>query len=124
MLSGRLVFLMFRLSGLAPTKHQETIMTQSTKLENLSGYQDTRDLLVTRYNRGHGRSIFVIALPLHLIPSHLPKPDPEEPFPGNRTVDLPHARKFAHYWMSREDWACPPILLDTNAKLKFEVLYE
>lgn len=94
------------------------------KLANLSGYQDTRDLLVTRYNRGQGRSIFVIALPLHLIPSHLPKPDPEQPFPGNRTVDLSHARKFAQYWMSREDWACPPILLDTNASLKFEILYE
>lgn len=99
-------------------------MTQPTKLDSLSGYQDTRDLLVTRYNRGHGRSIFVIALPLHLIPSHLPKPDPEQPFPGNRTVDLPHARKFAQYWMTRKDWACPPILLDTNASLKFDILYE
>lgn len=99
-------------------------MNQATQLEGLSGYQDTRDLLVTRYNRGHGRSIFVIALPLHLIPSHLPKPDPEEPFEGNRTVDLPHARKFAQYWMSRGDWACPPILLDTNASLKFDVRFE
>lgn len=99
-------------------------MADIKKLENLSGYQDTRDLLVTRYNRGHGRSIFVIALPLHLIPSHLPKPNPDEPFPGNRTVDLAHARKFAQYWMTREDWACPPVLLDTNASLKFEILYE
>lgn len=99
-------------------------MTEPIQLSNLSGYQDTRDLLVTRYNRGPGRSIFVIALPLHLIPSHLPKPDPQQPFEGNRTVDLAHARKFAQYWMERDDWACPPILLDTNAKLNFDVRFE
>lgn len=99
-------------------------MTEATVLENLSGYHDTRDLLVTRYHRGKGRSIFAIALPLHLIPSHLPKPDPDKPFEGNRTVDLLHAKKFAKYWMEREDWTCPPILLDTNANLTFKVLYE
>lgn len=99
-------------------------MNQIQTFESLSGYRDTRDLLVTRYNRGNGRSIFVIALPLHLIPSHLPKPDPEKPFPGNRTVDLPHAKKFGKYWMERDDWACPPVLLDTNAALHFEVKFE
>lgn len=98
-------------------------MTEIKKLDNLSGYQDTRDLLATRYNRGP-RSIFVIALPLHLIPSHLPKPDPDEPFEGNRTVDWNHAKRFAKYWREREDWACPPILLDTTASLKFEIQYE
>ena len=99
-------------------------MAEVKTLENLSGYQETRDLLATRYNRGSGRSIFVIALPLHLIPSHLPKPDPEEPFEGNRTVDLNHARRFTKYWRERVDWTCPPVLLDTNADLKFEIMYE
>jgi DGQHR domain-containing protein len=99
-------------------------MAEPIILKDLSGYHDTRDLLVTRYHRGPGRSIFAIALPLHLIPSHLPKPDPDEPFEGNRRVDLLHARKFAKYWMERDDWACPPILLDTNATMKFDVKFE
>lgn len=94
-------------------------MAEIRTLEGLSGYSDTRDVLATRYNAGKTRSKFVIALPLHLIPSHLPKPNPDEPFEGNRRVDLSHARKFARYWMENEEWTAPPILLDTNAKLSF-----
>lgn len=97
-------------------------MNDIRTLDGLSGYDDTRKLLVTRFNRGT-RSIYIIALPLHLIPSHLPKPNPEQPFEGNRKVDLKHARKFAEYWMEREDWTCPPILLDTNASLTFTPEY-
>ncbi len=99
-------------------------MNQTQNLAHLSGYQATRQLIATRYHRGKGRSIYAIALPLHLIPSHLPKPDPEKPFEGNRTVEMSHARAFAKYWRDRDDWACPPILLDTNARLDFEPLYE
>lgn len=99
-------------------------MTQPVDLTNLTGYSDTRDLLVTRYNRGMTRSIFVVALPLHLIPSHLPKPDPDSPFEGNRRVDALHARRFAKYWRENEHWMTPPILLDTNAELKFKALYD
>jgi hypothetical protein len=99
-------------------------MSQPTSLENLSGYSDTRDLLATRYNRGATRSILNIALPLHLIPSHLPKPDPDQPFEGNRRVDALHARQFAKYWRENENWTTPPILLDTNADLKFRGMYE
>jgi hypothetical protein len=95
-------------------------MSEIENLETLSGYSNTRDLLATRYNATKSRSKFVIALPLHLIPSHLPKPNPEEPFEGNRRVDLSHARKFARYWRENEDWTTPPILLDTNAGMKFE----
>lgn len=94
-------------------------MTEPRTLSGLSGYSDTRDVLATRYSAGV-RSKYVIALPLHLIPSHLPKPNPEEPFEGNRRVDPLHARKFAKYWQENEDWTAPPILLDTNAALTFK----
>ena len=51
----------------------------------LSGYDDRKELLAQRYNRA-GKSLFVIALPLHLIPTHMPIPDPSKPFEGNRTA--------------------------------------
>lgn len=98
-------------------------MTEAVQLDNLSGYSDTRDLLATRYKSGSGSTVYVIALPIHLIPSHLPKPDPDEPFEGNRKVDLAHARKFARYWRENKAWTTPPILLDTNAELGFDTKF-
>lgn len=97
-------------------------MTNPTVLDSLSGYSDTRDLLATRYKTAVS-TVYVIAIPLHLIPSHLPKPDANEPFEGNRRVDPAHARKFARYWRDNERWTTPPILLDTNAELAFEVKF-
>ena len=86
---------------------------------HLSGYDDRKELLAQRYNRA-GKSLFVIALPLHLIPSHLPIPDPAEPFEGNRKVNLPHATGFGDYWRANIKWATPPLLLDTVYPLSQE----
>lgn len=93
-------------------------------LPHLSGYSDTRQVLATRFVRSTGREVFVLALPLSLVPSALPKPDPDEPFEGNRTVSPPHARKFADYWMENEKWTCPPIMLDTTRRLTFHSKFE
>lgn len=82
----------------------------------LSGYDDRKELLATRYTRA-GKSLFVVALPLHLVPSHLPVPDPDRPFEGNRRVSSLHAAKFGEYWRENERWACPPLLLDTTYPL-------
>lgn len=82
----------------------------------LSGYEDSKQLMAQRYNRG-GKSLFVIALPLHLIATHMPIPDPEQPFEGNRRVDLKHATDFARYWRANSRWATPPLLLDTTYPL-------
>lgn len=78
----------------------------------LSGYDDRKELLAQRYNRS-GKSLFILALPLHLIPSHLPIPDPAKPFEGNRTVNVKHATEFGEYWSRNVKWATPPLLLDT-----------
>jgi hypothetical protein len=96
-------------------------MTESLQL---SGYEDRKELLATRYTRA-GKSLFVVALPLHLIPTHLPIPNPEEPFEGNRRVNKTHAVKFGEYWREGEKWACPPLLLDTTFPLSadFEPKY-
>ena len=82
----------------------------------LSGYDDRKDLLAQRYNRA-GKSLFVIALPLHLIATHLPIPDPAKPFEGNRTVNVKHATEFGQYWRDHTKWATPPLLLDTTFPL-------
>lgn len=78
----------------------------------LSGYEDRKELLAQRYTKA-GKSLFVVALPLHLVPTHLPIPDPEQPFEGNRRVNTTHAAKFGEYWRENEKWATPPLLLDT-----------
>ena len=82
----------------------------------LSGYEDRKELLAQRYNRA-GKSLFVIALPLHLIPTHMPIPDPAKPFEGNRTVNVKHASEFGEYWRANVKWATPPLLLDTTYPL-------
>lgn len=82
------------------------------KLE-LSGYEQHKEVMAQRYRKGNHRWVYIISLPLHLIPTHLPIPDPETPFPGNRRVNKRHADKFGEYWRSTEKWATPPLLLDT-----------
>lgn len=91
---------------------------------SLSGYDDRKELMAQRYNRS-GKSLFVVALPLHLITSHLPIPDPNEPFEGNRRVNETHAAKFGEYWRENLRWATPPLLLDTMFPLyrEFEPKY-
>lgn len=81
-------------------------------LSGLSGYGDKKELLAQRYTLA-GKSVFVVALPLNLVPTHLPIPDPEQPFPGNRRVSVSHAVKFGEYWRSNTKCATPPLLLDT-----------
>ena len=79
---------------------------------DLSGYDDRKSLLAQRYDRA-GKSLFIIALPIHLIPTNLPIPDPDQPFEGNRTVSATRAAAFADYWRQNTRWATPPLLLDT-----------
>lgn len=86
---------------------------------SLSGYEDRRELLAQRYQRA-GKSLFVIAMPLHLIQTHLPEPDPDEPFEGNRTVNVARATAFGLYWRENVKWATPPLLLDTLYPLSEE----
>ncbi|MGM1028979.1 MAG: DNA sulfur modification protein DndB [Actinomycetota bacterium] len=78
----------------------------------LSGYESSKQLVAQRYHRD-GKSVFVIALPIHLVPTHLPMPNPDEPFEGNRTVNVSHAVKFGEYWRDNRLWAAPPLLMDT-----------
>ena len=69
-----------------------------------------------RFERG-GFRVFVVAVPLRVVPDLLPVPDPLHKFPGNRRVDAAHAEGFASYWSENERWATPPLLLDTAIRL-------
>jgi len=79
----------------------------------LSGYEASKKLMAQRYNLG-GKSVFTVSLPLHLVGAHLPIPNPEEPFDGNRRVNVTHARKFGEYWRNSERCVTPPLLFDTT----------
>lgn len=83
----------------------------------LSGYKPYTEVLAQRSTRGRYRKTYVLSLPLYLISTYLPVPDPEVPFPGNRRVNRRHADKFADYWMENEDWVTPPLLIDTTMPL-------
>ena len=82
-------------------------------LSELSGYNSSRSVVAQRYNID-GKSVFAIALPLHLISSHLPIPDPEQPFEGNRRVIMSHARKFGEFWRANPKCITPALLFDTT----------
>ncbi len=82
----------------------------------LSGYDNRKELLAQRYNRGD-LTVFVVAMPIHLVPTHLPIPDPDKPFENNRRVNDLHARKFGDWWRASTQWAVPPLLLDTTFPL-------
>ena len=83
---------------------------------NLGGYTESRNLLAQRFTRGT-HSVFLVAMPLHLVESYLPIPNPEEPFEGNRRVNLLRANKFGDYWRQNAEWVAPPLLVDTKFKL-------
>lgn len=84
----------------------------------MSGYKPYTEVLAQRSSRGKHRKTYVLSLPLYLIGTYLPVPDPDTPFPGNRRVNKRHAEKFADYWLQTEDWVTPPLLVDTTVALQ------
>jgi DGQHR domain-containing protein len=85
----------------------------------LSGYESGKKIKASRYKLG-GKSVFIVSLPLNLISAHLPIPDPDEPFDGNRRVNLNHAKKFGEYWRQEERCITAPLLFDTMHPLSSE----
>jgi len=84
---------------------------------SLSGYQPFTEVVAQRAPHASSRDTYVISLPLHLISTYLPTPDPETPFPGNRRVNRRHAEKFGNYWRDNDNWVSPPLLVDTTIPL-------
>jgi hypothetical protein len=86
----------------------------------LAGYSATKELAAQSVTRG-GKTVYIISLPIVLVPAHLPVPDPSKPIELNRAVKKSHAEEFGKYWLTSPDsWTVPPLLVDTAQSLKFE----
>jgi len=82
----------------------------------LSGYSDTREFIAQRSHRGDYQT-FTLALPISVLTTLVPTPDPQHRFEDNRQVNEAHARAFGKYWRANRMWITPPILLDTALNL-------
>jgi hypothetical protein len=86
---------------------------------SMGGYDDTKNLLAQQVTRG-GKSVYIVSLPIHLVPVHLAIPDPSKPIDSNRAVSKSHAESFGDYWLKQPDsWTVPPLLVDTASHLEF-----
>jgi len=89
----------------------------------LGGYSATKDLIAQCIMRG-GKSVYIVSLPIALVPDHLAVPDPSKPIDLNRAVSKAHAESFGKYWLDAPDsWTVPPLLVDTSHTLVFDAKY-
>ena len=92
------------------------------------GFAGTERVPAFRSRQGkHDRYTF--AMPVGTAIQSIRKPDPDQPFPGNRRVEPARARRFAEYLESNAidgTWTCPPIQLRAEPSdiLKVEVIAE
>jgi hypothetical protein len=85
----------------------------------LSGYSAEKELAAQQVTRG-SKTVYIVSLPIQLIPVLLPIPDPLAPDESNRAVRKSHAEDFGVYWLKQPDsWTVPPLLVDTADTLKF-----
>lgn len=90
----------------------------------LGGYAATKDLVAQQVVRG-GKTVYIVSLPIQLVPVHLAVPDPGRPIDVNRAVSKAHAESFGKYWLEHPgSWTVPPILVDTAQSLPFEPRFE
>jgi len=86
----------------------------------LGGYSVTKELAAQQVTRG-GKTVYILSLPIQLVPVHLPIPDPSRPIDTNRAVSKSHAEGFGAYWLKNVgSWTVPPLLVDTADHLKFD----
>jgi hypothetical protein len=86
----------------------------------LAGYSADKPLVAQQVSRG-GKSVYIVSLPIHLVPVHLAIPDPSRPIDSNRAVSRVHAESFGAYWLKQPDsWTVPPLLVDTADSLEFK----
>ena len=85
----------------------------------LGGYSAEKELAAQQVQRG-GKTVYIVSLPIQLVPVLLPVPDPLNPVEANRAVSKSHANDFGVYWLGNADsWTVPPLIVDTADFLKF-----
>jgi hypothetical protein len=77
-------------------------------------------ITVEARNIKHGENIsHITSLSIDTLLDILEIPDPNQPFEDNRRVKIKHAREFGDYWENQTTgWISPPIMLDSEEKLK------
>jgi hypothetical protein len=94
-------------------------MILATSVDHLTGY-DTHDrYYASLYTQG-ARQVYSLDLSLAAVASILPKPDPNNPTPGNRKVDPKHAADFGAYVREKKDWVAPALILRAPDIFEFE----
>lgn len=85
-----------------------------------TGYSTHDTYFATRYTQGD-RVFYSVDLSLPELIALVPAPDPDKPPTENRRITPGHAKKFAEYVLTREDWVCPPMLLRVaHGEFEFE----
>jgi DNA-sulfur modification-associated len=99
---------------------QEKKMDALRKIDvaDVTGTQRYDRYIAVRTTQG-GRTLFTVQVRLCDVPVVLPVPDPDRPTPGNRRVNLQHARKFGEYVRDKKDWVAPPLLVRDDGHCRF-----
>ena len=81
-----------------------------TAVAPVASYSSDEAFYATRYRQG-GRTVYLIALTPDQIINNIPRPNPEVKNPGNREIRPRHAREFANYYLTRDNWVIPGVIL-------------
>jgi hypothetical protein len=87
----------------------------------VTGYDTDLRYYATRYKQG-GRLVYALDLSLDQVRSLVPRPNPDEPTPGNRAIRPAHAASFARYIREHPDWVSPAMLFRAPNVFKFEAI--
>ncbi len=85
----------------------------------VTGYDTDLRYYATRYKQG-GRTVYALDLSLDQVRSLVPRPNPDEPTPGNRAIRPAHAAGFARYIREHPDWVSPAMLFRAPNVFSFE----
>lgn len=88
----------------------ESITDSGVALPDPSGYSTHDEYFATRFQQGD-RAVYSVDLSIPQLVATLPEPNPDRQQPGNRKINLSHAKGFAEYIQERDNWVCPSLLL-------------
>lgn len=87
--------------------------------QSIAGYSTEDRIPATRYKQGK-RTVYGTYLTPGEIVGLIPKPNPEASNPGNRKIRPKHASDFADYYLERERWVSPGVILRAPDVFAFE----
>lgn len=93
--------------------------TTAAKMTPIASYTTDEQFYAMRYKQG-GRTVFLIALTPDQVLNNILEPDPNTPTIANRHIRLSHAQGFAAYYLERDDWVVPGLILRAPAIFEFE----